>query len=154
MRITGGHDGGMMTGTDVSEKEAEKIVAVSVWQGAVFMSVKLKGMEVAEFVKVEDVRARWPQLLIDFYEAHLIWPSKDVEDADGVIEFACAGYQNRVGMFRLPDEILGAVKSSGHLFLVVRWEGLDRLGCIPAAMAHHELTDMLISFYESRIVWN
>lgn len=141
-----------------SALDAEKIVAVTFRNGVPYMAVKWKGSQTADFVDVREIRAKWPLVLIAFYEANLVISQKDGDDRRLVEESDLDSFVERCQnnfpvQYTTPKAILASVKSKGELFLAVTWDGIDTVSCIPAPLAHHWFPELLISFYESKIVW-
>lgn len=122
------------------------------------MGLKWKGEAVAEFIDVREIATKWPLVLIKFYESNLVIMERDRDNVELVEEkdldhFVEASKQHVPEEHGVPKEIVAAVKSKGKVFLIVRWEGIESLGSVEAAVAHRLFPQQLISFYESRIVW-
>lgn len=138
--------------------EAEKIVAVTMKNEVPYMAVKWKGIPRAEFVDVHEIRKRWPHVLIAFYEANLVLTQKENDgrlvDENEIDHFVENGQKIFPETYTTPKEILASVMSKGELFIILTWnDGVETASCVPARIAHQFFPEMLISFYESKVVW-
>ncbi|XP_065204003.1 chromobox protein homolog 1-like [Planococcus citri] len=61
----------------------------------------------------------------------------------------------KVGFARglTPLEIVGAVENNGTYCFLIKWEGSDETDIVPAIDAHKFCPQLVIQFYEKRIMW-
>ncbi|XP_033172974.1 chromobox protein homolog 1 [Drosophila mauritiana] len=52
-----------------------------------------------------------------------------------------------------PLRILGACDWSGELTFLMQWKGCDQAGLVPATVLNNRCPQMVIAFYEERIVF-
>jgi hypothetical protein len=52
-----------------------------------------------------------------------------------------------------PDRIVGATDVGGELKFLMKWKGVDEADVIPAKEANVKCPDIVIKFYEERVVW-
>lgn len=159
MNLTAGTETNSGSGASGVGVQLEKIVAVTVRDGVLFMGVKWEGLPTVEFVNVNTISHKWPLKLIEYYESHLVIlenPQNGVQrlEQKDIDEFIESIRRNTMEEYGMPTEIVDALISNQNLFIVVRWVKGNMLGCIPAPIAHKIFPNMLISFYESRIIWN
>lgn len=60
--------------------KAERIVSIKTIDDELFATIKWKGVEMAECVKLDIVRKYFPQQLLDFYQAHITWRDQSSVD--------------------------------------------------------------------------
>lgn len=53
-----------------------------------------------------------------------------------------------------PDKIIGAIKESGELMLTMMWKNCEEPELVPASEANVRCPQLVISFYESKILWS
>lgn len=142
----------------LSKAQVERIVAITMKNGILIMGVKFKGQRYAEFLTVNEIAAKWPRKLIEYFESKMIFLDNQVQCVDGIEQTGIDDFverktQERLGSYGTPKEILDAVTTRGKLFIVVKWENVDEVACVPAEVAHEAFPLLLISFYASRITW-
>jgi len=52
-----------------------------------------------------------------------------------------------------PLRIVGTTDSSGQLMYLMLWKGSDFVDEVPAEVAHNRCPQLVIRFYEERLVW-
>jgi len=55
---------------------------------------------------------------------------------------------------KIPDRILGASDSTGHLMFLMKWKGLEESDLISAEEANLMCPQVVIKFYESKLSWS
>lgn len=140
------------------DRVLESILAITVRDGALFVGVKWEGSSSIEFVSVKSIGEKWPIKLLKYYESHLVFLENEkntcgpVTQAD-VEAFVALMRPNTIEKYGIPTEIVDFLVSNGTLFIVVRWVERQTLGCIPAHIAYRKFPKMLISFYDSNVIW-
>lgn len=51
------------------------------------------------------------------------------------------------------EYIIGANEICGRKFLLIKYKDVEQPEMVPATVAHKKITQMVIDFYESRLVW-
>jgi Chromo shadow domain len=140
------------------DRVLESILAITIRDGALFVGVKWEGSSTIEFVSVKWIAEKWPIKLLKYYESHLVFLENEkntcgpVTQAD-VDAFVAVMRRNTIEKYGIPTEIVDFLVSNRTLFIVVRWVERQTLGCIPAHIAYRKFPKMLISFYDSNVIW-
>ena len=102
-----------------SALDPEKIISVYLRNGVPYMAVKWKGIPTADYLDVKEIRAKWPHVLITFYENNLVLSQKDdgrLVNESELDYFVETGQKVFPQQYSTPKEILAAVMSKGELF--------------------------------------
>ncbi|XP_032589964.1 chromobox protein homolog 1 [Drosophila grimshawi] len=54
----------------------------------------------------------------------------------------------------IPAQILGASHFSGELMFLMSWKNNNLIGLVPANLANIKCPQVVIEFYEARLIWN
>jgi len=108
-------------------------------------------------LSAEEANAKYPQLVIDYYEEAVKFGEKSLRDYYGDKRWntdasgddtESGNKQNGFERGLEPEKVLGHTFKSGNLMYRIQWKGTDQVELVPAKEARTKCPEMVIAFYE------
>ncbi|KAM4818615.1 chromobox protein homolog 3-like [Thomomys bottae] len=136
---------------ELEEYEVEKVVGQRVVAGKVEYLLKWKGYPDADNTWEPEEHLNCPALIENFLRSQ-----EDTSETGGSISTQDSeADDNATGFARglEPERILGATGTSNGLMFLIKWKDSDEADLVLAREANIRCPQLVIDFYEERIIW-